>query len=140
MKEVAAAIGTADPAELVAAVEARRERRRDRRRRDSVTLTADDLDIRVEGREGFSLARDGAYGVALDLDITPELLDEGVAREVVRAVQDLRKTSGLAVEDRIELWLDWDTEEHGRALELTQSTIAEEVLATTTHMGDSPAG
>jgi isoleucyl-tRNA synthetase len=139
MKEVAAAIATADPAAIVSSVE--QDGSTELTIGDqTVTLTADDLDIRVEGREGFSLAREGAYGVALDLDITPELLDEGIAREVVRSIQDLRKTSGLAVEDRIELWLDWDSEEHGRALEAHAETISEEVLATTTHMGDSPAG
>ena len=118
MKKVAAAIGKADPAELVASIEGTgsAELSVDG---GMVTLTGDELDIRIEGREGFSLAREGAYGVALDLDITPELLDEGVAREVVRAIQDLRKSSGLAVEDRIELWLDWDSEESAARFELT---------------------
>ncbi|MGH2753258.1 MAG: isoleucine--tRNA ligase, partial [Actinomycetota bacterium] len=139
MKEVAAAIAKADAAGLVTAVEANGTV--DITVGDeTASLTAEDLDIRIEGRAGFSLAREGPYGVALDLEITPELLDEGVAREVVRAIQDLRKSSGLAVEDRIELWLDWETEEHGRALRAHQGTIAEEVLATTVHMGDSPAG
>lgn len=139
MKKVAAAIAAADPATVVSSVEKNGSAEitvGDKK----VTLTADDLDIRIEGREGFSLAREGAYGVALDLDITPELLDEGVAREVVRAIQDLRKSSGLAVEDRIELWLDWNSDELGRALENHRATIVDEVLATTTHMGDSPAG
>lgn len=139
MKKVAAAIGKADPAELVTSIEGSGTAEISVEG-GNVTLSGDELDIRIEGREGFSLAREGAYGVALDLDITPDLLDEGLAREVVRAVQDLRKSSGLAVEDRIELWLDWDSEESGRALRTHGSTIAEEVLATTTHMGDSPAG
>ena len=139
MKNVAAAIATADPAKIVSSVE-QGGNAEVTVGGETVTLTADDLDIRIEGREGFSLAREGAYGVALDLEITPELLDEGVAREVVRAVQDLRKSSGLAVEDRIELWLDWNTEEHGRALETHAETIAEEVLATAVHLGDSPQG
>jgi isoleucyl-tRNA synthetase len=68
--------------------------------------------------------------VALDLEIDNELRAEGVAREVVRAVQELRKTSGLAVEDRIELWLNSPDERVAAALETNQDYIAAEVLAT----------
>ena len=106
-----------------------------------VELTRDDLDVRVEGREGFSLAQDGPFGVALDLDLTPELAAEGIAREVVRAVQDLRKSSGLAVEDRIELSLASESEEVARALTAHGDYIATEVLATSTSInGDAPDG
>jgi isoleucyl-tRNA synthetase len=105
---------------------------------DEVALAADDLDVRVEGREGFSLARDGPYGVALDVDITPALLAEGVAREVVRAIQDLRKLSGLRVEDRIELWLSSAQDGVAGALHEHRDVIAAEVLATATHVGEPP--
>ena len=98
-----------------------------------VELTADDLDIRVVGREGFSLAQDGPHGVALDVDLDEELIDEGVAREVVRAVQDLRKSSGLDVEDRIELWLTGDGPDVERALAAQAGYIASEVLASALH-------
>jgi isoleucyl-tRNA synthetase len=96
---------------------------------DEVELTADDLDIRVSGRAGFSLAQDGPHGVALDLDVTDELLAEGIAREVVRGVQDLRKSSGLAVENRIELRLSSDDATIASALEKHRDYIATEVLA-----------
>jgi isoleucyl-tRNA synthetase len=106
---------------------------------DSVELTEDDLDIRVEGREEFALAQDGPYGVALDVHLTDELIAEGTAREIVRAVQDLRKSSGLAVQDRIELWLT--TPEHMSALASHLDWIAGEVLATAVHTEeDAPAG
>jgi isoleucyl-tRNA synthetase len=104
----------------------------------SVALFADDLDVRVEGREGFALAQDGPYGVALDLEIDDELRSEGLGREVVRAVQDLRKSSGLAVEDRIELWLS--SEPARAALETHKGFIAAEVLATTTHINKDIPG
>jgi isoleucyl-tRNA synthetase len=104
---------------------------------DPVELTEDDLDIRVEGREEFALAQDGPYGVALDVHLSDELIAEGIAREVVRAVQDLRKSSGLAVQDRIELWLS--APERTAALEPHVDWIAGEVLATAVHMnGDAP--
>jgi isoleucyl-tRNA synthetase len=137
VKEVARALTEADAHALVAELEAR----------DSValflegeevSLTRDDLDIRVEGREGFSLVQEGAYGVALDLDLTPELRAEGAAREVVRATQDLRKTSGLAVEDRIQLWLS-GAGELADAMRAHEDFIAGETLATATHHGPPPA-
>jgi len=133
VKKVADSISATDPSGLVTALE-----------RDGVvhldvdgeqvSLEPGDLDVRVEGRTGFSLAQDGPYGVALDVEITPELRAEGIAREVVRAVQDLRKTSGLAVEDRIELWL-----EAGDAspLETHRDFIANETLATALTLGAS---
>ncbi len=58
--------------------------------------------------EGYSVEREGAHAVALDLAIDEELLREGHAREIVHAVQNARKTAGLEVEDRIELALDGD--------------------------------
>ncbi|HEV2870369.1 MAG TPA: DUF5915 domain-containing protein, partial [Actinomycetota bacterium] len=49
------------------------------------------------------VVRDGPTTVALDLEVSPELRLEGLARDLVRAVQDLRKSAGLEVADRIEL-------------------------------------
>jgi isoleucyl-tRNA synthetase len=64
------------------------------------------------------------------------LIAEGVAREVVRAVQDLRKAAGLAVEDRIELWLG--AGDHRVAIERHRDFIASEVLATSMHLDAAP--
>ena len=105
---------------------------------DDVELTRADLDVRVEGRAGFALVQDGAYGVALDLDIPPELISEGVAREVVRAVQDLRKSSGLAVEDRIELWISGDAAEISDALTEHADFVGRETLAVNVVHGEAP--
>jgi isoleucyl-tRNA synthetase len=103
---------------------------------EPIVLGPDDLDVRIEGREGFALAQEGAYGVALDVELSPELISEGIAREVVRAVQDLRKAAGLAVEDRIELWLR--PTDVSDAIERHGEFIASEVLATSGHVGSSP--
>ena len=59
----------------------------------------------MKAPEGYSVEREGAHAVALDLAIDDDLLREGRAREIVHAVQNARKTAGLQVEDRIELWL-----------------------------------
>jgi isoleucyl-tRNA synthetase len=103
---------------------------------EPVTVEATDLDIRVEGREGFSLAQDGPYGVALDLELDDDLIAEGIAREVVREVQELRKNSGLAVEDRIRLWLDAPDGTISDALAKHRDLIAGEVLAPELQLAD----
>jgi isoleucyl-tRNA synthetase len=70
-----------------------------------VTLGPDDVELRVQGQAGFAVSREGSEVVALDLTLDDELRRRGLAREVVRHVQDLRKASGLEVSDRIRLWL-----------------------------------
>jgi isoleucyl-tRNA synthetase len=139
VKDVASALTGADATALVHSLESDGTVRLEVAGSEE-SFTADELDIRVDGRSGFSLAQEGAYGVALDLDITPELRAEGIAREVVRAIQDLRKDTGLAVEDRIELWLTWDSDVAGAAMAAHATWIAGEVLATTTHLGEEPLG
>jgi isoleucyl-tRNA synthetase len=72
------------------------------------TLSAQDLLVTMHAPEGYSVEREGAHAVALDLTIDEDLRREGRAREIVHAVQNARKTAGLQVEDRIELALDGD--------------------------------
>jgi isoleucyl-tRNA synthetase len=72
------------------------------------TLTADDLLLTMSAPDGYSVERDGAHAVGLDLTIDDGLRQEGRAREIVHAVQKARKDAGLQVEDRIELALDGD--------------------------------
>jgi isoleucyl-tRNA synthetase len=74
------------------------------------TLSAQDVILTMRAPEGYSVEREGAHAVALDLTIDESLLREGRAREIVHAVQNARKTAGLQVEDRIELMLDGDTD------------------------------
>jgi isoleucyl-tRNA synthetase len=70
---------------------------------DEIGLTADDVDLSQEVREGWGVASEGGLTVALDLELTDALRREGVARELVRLVQDARKAAGLDVSDRIQL-------------------------------------
>jgi isoleucyl-tRNA synthetase len=58
--------------------------------------------------EGYQLEREGSHAVALELELDDELRREGLAREIVHAVQNARKAAGLQVEDRIELLLGGD--------------------------------
>jgi len=70
---------------------------------EPVKLSPDDVQLRVRGQQGFAVSREGGEVVALDLTLDEGLRKRGLAREVVRLVQDLRKTSGLEVSDRIRL-------------------------------------
>ncbi len=72
------------------------------------TLAADDVILTMQAPEGYSVEREGANAVALELAIDDELRREGRAREIVHAVQNARKSAGLAVEDRIDLALSGD--------------------------------
>ncbi|MGD1056245.1 MAG: isoleucine--tRNA ligase [Solirubrobacteraceae bacterium] len=72
------------------------------------TLTAEDLLMSMRAPDGYSVEREGAHAVALDLTIDEDLRRDGRAREIVHAVQSARKSAGLQVEDRIELALTGD--------------------------------
>jgi isoleucyl-tRNA synthetase len=73
-------------------------------------LDGDDLLLAMRPLDGYQLEREGSHAVALELELDEELRREGLAREVVHAVQNARKAAGLAVEDRIELTLGGDDE------------------------------
>lgn len=74
--------------------------------------------------------------LALDINITPELQLEGIARDIIRGVQILRKKAGLRPEDRIGLHLETDSETIRSAITVHQKTIWSETLAVRT--GDAP--
>ena len=71
-----------------------------------VELGPEDVQLRVRGQQGFAVSREGGEVVALDLTLDESLRHRGLAREVVRLLQDLRKTTGLDVSDRIDLHLE----------------------------------
>ena len=82
------------------------------------------------------MASAGADTVALDLELTHELRLAGLAREIVRLVQEARKNAGLEVTDRIELW--WrvgGSPEPAEAVRTHADLLAREVLATALHEG-----
>jgi isoleucyl-tRNA synthetase len=71
----------------------------------AIELGGDEVELRVRAQPGFAVSRDGAEVVALDLALDDGLRRRGLAREVIRNVQDLRKAIGLEVSDSIHLHL-----------------------------------
>ncbi|GAA4390447.1 isoleucine--tRNA ligase [Hymenobacter koreensis] len=82
-----------------------------------VTLAPDDVEIRTEDLPGWLVATDGPLTVALDVTLTDELRHEGVARELVNRLQNLRKDSGLEVQDKIRVTLGADQPELVQAVQ-----------------------
>ncbi|HTX90241.1 MAG TPA: isoleucine--tRNA ligase [Anaerolineales bacterium] len=66
-------------------------------------ILPEEVEVRAQAREGFAVANEGAYLAALVTELTPELVSEGMAREFVRRIQDLRKSADLDVADRIKV-------------------------------------
>ena len=67
-------------------------------------FSPEEIEVRMQAKEGFVVASDGAYLAALITDLTPELRNEGLAREFVRRVQEARKQAGFEISDRIRLY------------------------------------
>ncbi|MEM6511633.1 MAG: DUF5915 domain-containing protein, partial [Pseudomonadota bacterium] len=70
---------------------------------DALELTGDDVLVETSSAEGYACGEEGGFLTALDTTLSDELVSEGLAREVVRSVQDSRKLAGLEVSDRIVL-------------------------------------
>jgi isoleucyl-tRNA synthetase len=96
---------------------------------EAVVLGPDELVITETPREGWAMASDAGATVALDLHLTPELRRAGVARDVIRQVQEARKSSGLDVADRIVLRVRAVDAETAAALAEHCGLVADEVLA-----------
>ena len=93
-------------------------------------LGPDDVEVRALEHEDFALAQEGAWAVAIDLDLDDGLRLEGTARELVRALNDLRRAVGLALSDRIDVRLDVSAAPRvGAAVDAHRPWISSEVLA-----------
>ncbi len=124
---VAAAIAAADAAELSQALGAE-GRAVVSVEGEDVEVTADEVIVSERPREGWSVVNEQGETVALDLELTPDLVRAGLAREAVRLVQEARKASGFDVSDRIVL--TWSaTGETAEALRENGTLVADEVLA-----------
>ena len=136
MKEIAAAIATL-PQDQIAALE-----------RDGqltlplpggeVVLELADVEIATEDMPGWLVANEGALTVALDIEMTDALLNEGVARELVNRIQNLRKSNGYEITDKIAVQIE-NRAEIAKAVTDYHDYIASQVLATSLTLVDTLA-
>ena len=102
-------------------------------------LLPDEVEVRVQAKSGYAVAAEGAYVAALVTDLTPELIQEGLAREFVRRVQDLRKTADLDIADRIHLYY-MATPGLLEAVNKNREYVMNETLALDLNPGMNPEG
>ncbi len=103
------------------------------------TLEPGDYEERVTSRDGLAASHEGVFAVGVDPRITPELRDEGAARDLVHRLQELRKERGFDVSDRIRVrWTGNDAA--ARVLAAHSATIAAEVLAVEIERADDVDG
>ncbi|MBI2799564.1 MAG: isoleucine--tRNA ligase [Gammaproteobacteria bacterium] len=106
---------------------------------ETIELTQEDVEVTSEEVGGWLVAQDGAVTVALDTAITPELRQQGFAREVVNRVQQMRKSMDLALTDRIVLEIAAD---HAMiaAIASHRDYVVAEVLASDLKFAMTPTG
>ncbi len=93
-----------------------------------IQLSPEEVEIQRLEKENLKVINDGSLTVALDPELTEELVDEGLARDLIRGIQNLRKENGLEVADRIELTLH-GPEAVKKAAERFQDHLMSETLA-----------
>ena len=94
------------------------------------------VDVRIEAKEGFNVGMQNNKFVILNTELTEELILEGLAREFVSKVQNIRKTIGLEISDRIDLTYNGD-ELTNKAFENFKEYIMSETLAVNYSQKDS---
>jgi isoleucyl-tRNA synthetase len=102
-------------------------------------ILPEEVEVKAQAKEGFAVAEEGAYVAALVTELTPALVQEGLAREFVRRVQDLRKSADLDVADRIELFIEASAGLRS-AIEAHKEYITAETLTSSLVFGNPPEG
>ncbi|HVM30177.1 MAG TPA: class I tRNA ligase family protein [Candidatus Limnocylindrales bacterium] len=104
-----------------------------------IELAPEEVEILATPRPGTAVAHDDGLVVVIDTEIDDDLRAEGDARELIRAVQDLRKQAGLELDEQIDLWLVGPTDLL-RSLEPFLGRLADDTLAARIHHDEPPAG
>jgi isoleucyl-tRNA synthetase len=100
-------------------------------------ISADDIEVKRQEKEGLIVAFDNNLGVGLDINLDDGLVAEGLARELVNRVQNMRKDAGLDISDRIRLWV-WGDAALEQAITTHRNYIADETLAPEITTGEKP--
>ncbi len=101
-------------------------------------ILPEEVEVKAQAKEGFAVAEDGPYVAALVTELRPELVQEGLAREFVRRVQERRKSAGLEVADRIHLFISASAGLRS-AIERHREYVSAETLATFLSFDEPPA-
>ena len=104
-----------------------------------VVLESSDYEITSEDMPGWLVATEGALTVALDINVTEDLKKEGIARELVNRIQNLRKDSGFEVTDRIYVTVE-NKKEVAESLEKFSDYVCSQTLAKKISLADEIAG
>jgi isoleucyl-tRNA synthetase len=128
MKEITQAVGSFTQ-EDISAVEKQDYYSLELPSGNKIRLTLEDVEITSEDIPGWSVATENGITVALDITITDELKKEGIARDVVNRVQNLRKEMGLDVQDKIRIFVEKKDELVKSALESNKEYICNETQA-----------
>ncbi len=105
---------------------------------ETLDILADEVEVQADAKEGYAVASDGAYLAALVTELTPELIAEGLAREFVRRVQDMRKAADFDVSDRIKVFVT-ASDEIRAAVDAHREYISGETLSVEINFTESPA-
>lgn len=96
---------------------------------ETLELLPDELLIEARSPEGYAASEDAGYLAALSTELTPELEREGLARDLIRHIQELRKSAGLEITDRIHLYIEGSQDILRQTVAEHGETIAKETLA-----------
>ena len=138
IRDVRAALDAADAAAVAAEL-----RTNGRATVGDFEFEASEVLVDVEERPGMAMAMDGTAGVmvGMDLTLTPELEAEGLARELVHRIQNMRKTAGLEIEDHILTYVGGGVHEGtASALAAHDAYIRQETLSEALYAESPPAG
>ncbi|MBQ3612043.1 MAG: isoleucine--tRNA ligase [Firmicutes bacterium] len=133
IKAFGGALAQADPAATVAAIEAEGKITMDING-EAVEITAEMVDVKIDAKEGFAVAMENNVFAILDTTVTPELAAEGLARELISKVQQMRKQNDYEMMDNIKIFVEAD-EEVAAAIEIHKEYIMKETLAVAIEAG-----
>lgn len=102
----------------------------------SPVVTTDDVEILAEDIPGWAVGTAGDLTVALDVTVTPELRNEGIARELINRIQNIRKASNFDITDKVEVHMEHNPATDAALAEFADY-IAAQVLATSVEAVDS---
>jgi isoleucyl-tRNA synthetase len=106
---------------------------------DGFTLTPEEVDVSVSDRPGLSVATENGLAVAVTTTLTPSLIQEGLARELVHRIQTMRKAADFQIEDRISTYFETSDPEVREVLDRFASYVKQETLSRVLSPGAGPA-